>query len=453
MEAEVAKCDVDLEHSGGKSLGAFKCVCVCYFLSILFVGAGNYLFNQKLPTNLYVVFIFAAFFIQVWRCEIRVPAFLQWLFVVVLFWTFVLNYTAGLAIGSLVHFVGLVLFSITAFSFVVVNKHRMFDIAYLYYYFCFAIACFAIAQVVVFVVFGYDLSLNAIIMSSAGSSMKVENFGFLPRARSIVSEPAAYATLALPGAYLALLVLFGKAKSMGLCNRYAASVLLLGYLLSVSMVGLFGLLLAAAQIFLPLLRRARLGTLIIAVGVCVGGGALVSQLSTFHKLDRLTEEVQDVSNFEYTTNDLSGFALISNALVAKETLFDSNFLGTGLNTHEQDYDKYMGTLFTNDQVIMELNKSDGGSLFIRLTSEFGLLGLLGFLFFLVRYKLWSQRYNPRCRIVNDISLVYLFVYAARTGQYLDPVLWLFVALFYCSNVEARISASATMPDQTQPAAP
>jgi hypothetical protein len=140
--------------------------------------------------------------------------------------------------------------------------------------------------------------------------------------------------------------------------------------------------------------------------------------------------VSGAVDYEYTTSDLTGFALVSNILVANEGVKKSHYLGTGLNTHKDTYESTIYSQFSISQVLVEVNKQDAGSLFIRLPSEFGIPGIFAFLLFLYHYKIGKRVKSSPIKTINLMSLVVLISYSARNGGYLLVQLWFFAALFY-----------------------
>jgi hypothetical protein len=176
--------------------------------------------------------------------------------------------------------------------------------------------------------------------------------------------------------------------------------------------------------------KRKLVALIVGCFCLVGGYFATSQLAIWSKLTSLVNISQAPTDFDYSGNDLSGFALVSNFFVAANALTGSHYLGTGLNTHQFNYDAYLPTIFSRSQVIMDLNREDAGSLYIRVASEFGIPGLFAMLWFLFAFKVRTGSQESPYRILNDMCLVFLLVYGARTGAYLDIRLWLFAAIYY-----------------------
>ena len=77
-----------------------------------------------------------------------------------------------------------------------------------------------------------------------------------------------------------------------------------------------------------------------------------------------------------TRNDLSALALVSNLNIAIEKMKDGYIFGTGFDSHQMYYDKYIAEIY--GRIIMAVNKEDCASLYIRIFSEFGIIGFLIF---------------------------------------------------------------------------
>lgn len=75
-----------------------------------------------------------------------------------------------------------------------------------------------------------------------------------------------------------------------------------------------------------------------------------------------------------TGNDLSALAITSNFQVSVEKMKDGYWLGTGLDSHRLYYDRYIDRLYLF--LYMRLNSEDAASLYIRVFSEFGIVGLV-----------------------------------------------------------------------------
>jgi len=205
------------------------------------------------------------------------------------------------------------------------------------------------------------------------------------------------------------------------------------------LIGFIGLAVSLVVIAISASRRGRFIALLMAFCLIIGGIAALSNTIIVSKFTGLVTMTKNPKDYTYTTNDLSGFALISNALVAKEGILRSNYLGTGLNTHESSYDYSISSLFDQSQIIFELNKKDAGSLFIRIASEFGVPGLIFLLLFLLRNKIISTVKDPRLRLINDMCFVVIISSSARNGSYFSIVFLLFSAIYLYSYLLAKRS--------------
>lgn len=135
----------------------------------------------------------------------------------------------------------------------------------------------------------------------------------------------------------------------------------------------------------------------------------------------------------------SSFALYSNYLVAMASFEDYPLTGTGLGTHEKNYIDRFGEFFDNDFLTRygAFNNYDANSLFLRLMSETGLMGLGLFFTFLFKFFLKRKGYsNPELRdytIMNQGIFIWFVVRLVRTGNYFGNGFFLFFFIYYFSS--------------------
>lgn len=164
-----------------------------------------------------------------------------------------------------------------------------------------------------------------------------------------------------------------------------------------------------------------------------------SQWKEFNtKFNQTIEAFINNSTKKEDINDLntSSFALYSNFIIAKESFQKRPLTGSGLGTHEANYRKYFSKYFDDDFVIKYgiFNTLDANSLFIRLMSETGLMGLTMFFWFLFSRLLWRKGYNdPYTRdytIINQSIFIWFVVRLLRTGNYFGNGFFLFFFMYY-----------------------
>lgn len=122
----------------------------------------------------------------------------------------------------------------------------------------------------------------------------------------------------------------------------------------------------------------------------------------------------------------STYALLVNKWVASNA--PSRIFGTGLGTHQQNYYK----LYTNNAYeLYGLNSEDGYSLYNRIFSEFGYVGL--FFLFLFLYKYLNTK-----NIINLSVLFFLLSIVLRGGHYTLYGTVFFFYIYYLTSQKKTI---------------
>ena len=137
------------------------------------------------------------------------------------------------------------------------------------------------------------------------------------------------------------------------------------------------------------------------------------------KLSQTINAFENFSPYDFEFLNASSYATLTNLWVAQNA--PERFIGTGLGTHEISYER----LYKSDYRLYGLNKDDAYSLITRIYSEFGLVGLIMFAFFLKKY------YRKNNIVVQ--SLLFIFVsMGIRGGHYFAYGVIFFVFLFIYS---------------------
>jgi hypothetical protein len=141
---------------------------------------------------------------------------------------------------------------------------------------------------------------------------------------------------------------------------------------------------------------------------------------------------------EVTVLNSSSFALYSNYVIAKHSFESWPLTGTGIGTHETNYKKYFSLFFDKDFLIRygAFNMADANSLFIRLLSETGLLGLALFFTFMFKFLLLKKGYDYNdlrdYLLINQAIFILFIVRLIRTGNYFGNGFFLFFFIYYLS---------------------
>lgn len=135
------------------------------------------------------------------------------------------------------------------------------------------------------------------------------------------------------------------------------------------------------------------------------------------------------------STDLSSFTLFNNAIVAFSNLQAHPLTGTGIGSHPTAYDKYSLTILNpNLQSWLskdELNKEDANSLFLRLISETGIVGLFLYFGFLYKNLVYEKDIKGKYYwLISNACLVMVLTALLRNGHYFLNGIPLFMMLLY-----------------------
>lgn len=241
------------------------------------------------------------------------------------------------------------------------------------------------------------------------------------RLQSIFKEPAHYAIVVVPACYYLL-----KTK------KYLPFAIVFGSLiLSQSSIGYMG---CALMFILPNISLKRIKYVVITIPVLVITFFVVYNNFSFLKLrvDDTVETLNAVNNgkFKIWTNQ-SSYALLSNAYIANKNIQDHPFgsgLGSHYHMHTQVYLKqmrpppYLVTLKSE-----KINSQDAASLFLRLVSE---LGLIGIALIVCLMYLSFKSYRSNKYIFAQGIVIYLLLKLFRDGHYFPPELFFFIWIIY-----------------------
>ena len=409
-----------------------------FLFSISTLGFGNKVFNYSLFIDLSTLSVILLFVLLISLTKVVLPKHLY------IFYTYILIHSLLNLHFELKQYLGLVIFSASIFMFVSLFRDRIFALIKIYFYFLFVLSLYTILQTILTIFSNVNLNniLFGYIFELRQNELLPEIFGLLPRAIGLSAEPAHFSIIMLPGIYMILSKFSGFNISSFRISKLQSFVIFSAFILSFSIVGYFGFLLCIVNLFKNNIIRSpkKLFTVTMVFLMMVISIFLNSQL--IYKLTSLTSMSKDVTGYDYTTSDATGFALVSNIVVAKENLFNTRFLGSGINTHQYAYYKTIYSKFPESSLLNLLNVKDAGSLFIRIFSEFGIPGMFFFIFFLYKYKIkFNSEKDSEDMLLNNLSFIMILSFSFRNGEYLSPFLWFFIAVFYYTykNIKFKLN--------------
>lgn len=239
------------------------------------------------------------------------------------------------------------------------------------------------------------------------------------RLQSIFLEPAHYAIVIIPACYY-----FLRDK------QYVKFLLVFGTLiLSNSSLGYVG---CALMFILPNLTKRRIIYLAALLPILAGTFYYVYNEYPFFKLrvdDTYTSlNAINTGKFEEYTN-LSSYALLSNLFVARHNMADHP-LGSGIGSHYHMHGHYLKEIrvppYIRTTNNVKINSMDACSLFTRVMSDFGYLGIALIIFAL---------YYASKTFLTDMffaqgAMIYFLLKLFREGHYFSPEMYFFFWMLY-----------------------
>ncbi len=407
-------------------------------MCLLTASLGDYIFGFNLHTNFVTLLILILGLLQIPFLEFKIPKFILFLFFFIFLQTFLLNFKYINFKSSISHFTGFFIFIFIIYSFVINNRSKIAGILKIYNFVVLITIIIALLQIIVFVTTGASFLPQDIISGTANYRFEPEIFNVIPRAPSLFSEPAHYATFLLPSVYISILHLTKISRQKNNSN-FQSLFTIFGMIITFSIVGYFYMIICLTNIYFTRMKINRLNfkqTIISILTISILGLLiLVSPLS--NKVKSLFNQTQNQSDYNYTSSDLTGFALVSNTLVTYKSLVSTFFLGSGFNTHSINYKSFIGDSFSDKQILIELNKDDAGTLYLRILSELGLPGIFIFCLFLRKYKI-KKRFICKDNFlynINSLSLIMILCYSFREGSYLSVFFLFFLVLYYVTYIQ------------------
>ncbi|MEK6780171.1 MAG: O-antigen ligase family protein [Bacteroidota bacterium] len=250
-------------------------------------------------------------------------------------------------------------------------------------------------------------------------------FGQFTPIKSIMLEPAHFATVMLPAFYYS--------KKNKHFPKYVWKVLLVAILLSGSSLGLLGL-----GVAILLLSELRLVNLLYwtSVVLCL---FYITYLNYVPLNKRIKDTYNAIKNKSLEDINVSSFVLVSNYFVALDGFSQNPIFGSGLGSHELSHEKFVYSISGVNKSIylVHINEKDAASLLLRIISELGILGLIVLSYVLVKYCTNYKEGEPAIWISRAV-LVYIFCKLLRDGHYFPPELYFFVFSYIFAYRQARI---------------
>lgn len=296
------------------------------------------------------------------------------------------------------------------------------------------IACLGLLQFIIYVFFNIDILFFNL------EGVKPIHVGSLIRVSSILNEPGYLGSSLSP---IIAFIIFDKKYFIK--YKFKSIIFFVCFLLTFATISYTILaLILLTKFFLYLNKRVRIFSVSLSILVLLLFNYFSSIKQTEGNVEdgfftaiyiKLTETINSNSSNNnkvdsFDEMNASTYALLVNKWVASHA--PSRLFGTGLGTHEQSYK----ILYTNNiHSLYGLNSEDGYSLYNRIFSEFGYIGVILFFLFLLKFL------NIK-NIINISVLFFIIAITIRGGHYTLYGTVLFLCLYYISSKQEIVEISS-----------
>jgi len=402
-------------------------LCSLNYIAIFVVFSSGLVFRNILPIDLrisYFIILLLLFLFGIAFKNLYFNKGFLFAFTIVVMSSFYNVYLEKNTVTLLMkQIIGIGLTSLMFYLLIKINKYNINKLFRIYLNFAVLVGLIGLFQELSYLI-GFEKGYNFWYISPTWS-FHLSKIGLL-RINSITPEPADFCYVMMPAFFVAL-TSFSKSNFKFL-NKWKSVIIIFSVFFSFSLVGYIGILLSIALLFYNYgkIRHLIFGTTFI----------LIISFFAYKNITELRIRVDDSVNviagkMELHSANLSTFALFSNALVAYESFKDNPVFGSGLGSHEISYNRCIGKVINNDEIIAFIKFQDANSLFLRLLSETGLFGILCFFWFIFKFHILKK--NDRSGylwIINNAILATFLIRLLRCGHYFVGGFFFFFWLYY-----------------------
>ena len=269
--------------------------------------------------------------------------------------------------------------------------------------------------------FTYFWDLRWVLVGAAEPTIS----GDFLRVSSFFTEPSYFAVFLMPALYFSILRLTNSSQ---LLSYFSSFIFIIALINTFSAIGYVGLFLCLAITIKFSVRKIIVPAAVIIALISIGLAS--SEISSRFSKDAIlnSSEISGKENISVLSN-------LVNLNISRHMINDHPIFGVGLGayrTHSLDYLEQLNFAELDSanlpsDILENLTLADGGSMYLRLLPELGIIGLL--LFF---YPLLNEKRNKLVgneRYISNAALLFVAVYSIRSGQLIRFELLYFSALY------------------------
>lgn len=254
------------------------------------------------------------------------------------------------------------------------------------------------------------------------------------RMNSIFSEASQCAIMIAPAAFVVIYnIIFRKNYFI---HTQKGLLILIATVLTTSSTGFIGFFISGILIMLNHAKISNFigaSVLFFALGSLLYGNSPEFKKRVDSGLGLWLEEDFSVENV-----NSSSFVLYNNYHIAIENFKSNPIAGSGLGSHAVAFEKYSLTKQAGILNI-EFNKSDANSMFLRLLSETGILGIVFIFIFIFKFYVVRNKKHSESQhwIIGSALLVIIILYLLRQGNYFINGFPLFMWMYYYNYTDYK----------------
>jgi hypothetical protein len=247
--------------------------------------------------------------------------------------------------------------------------------------------------------------------------------GSFLRVYSLFTEPSYFAAFLMPALYFSILRIIGASK---LVDLKWGLIFIIALFCTFSAIGYIGLILCIIFALRLSFRNILIGVLFV---LALLGVASISPVISSRLLS-ISGVIEDGLRGD---ENLSVFVNALNLNITKNILSDYPVFGLGIGAYRVYSIPYLEIFVAGDDNLIARVKdqlelftlTDGGSMYLRLSTELGVAGFLLFIFLMLRGK--REQVSRQHRDIAKAALLFIVVFSLRSGQLIR-----FDFIFFCA---------------------
>lgn len=256
--------------------------------------------------------------------------------------------------------------------------------------------------------------------------------GPIMRISSLFSEPGYLAAALTPAGFLAIHNLITGSRTY--LKRMEAFFILVALMLTFSSLGYSGMILSLLfNLNWRILKKAFIPVVFMFILIFIVMSNIAFFQSRVSGIWSSLVEDDSLTGYE----NASSLIIAVNYNIAKDNFLKRPLIGSGFDSYQIVSQESIETMYMNDSLRnfigwmdpKDMMYEDGGTMYFRVITEFGLFGICSVLWFVYVNKV--KEVKTDYSLLQKMCIVFFLTYSLRTGQYIRFELWYFIGFYYC----------------------